>query len=159
MAIKVYSGKIQILSASTTLNATITTFSYIEMADGQLIKNISIKTALEGELRLAFDKGETVELHTNSTNHVFAIRHENGRTFSTTKIGLYVPTYIISLLAIAWAIMCIGFAIQSRNGEEFFWSAVFAAPGIFIARWGFASGSDIRECNQHLEILNPIYID
>lgn len=161
MEIKVYSGKIITLGASTsfTVNgSTVTTFSYIEMSDGQIIKSLRIGNSLEGELRLAFDNGETVELHVNKTYwNVLAIRHENGRVFSV-KPESFGGSYFFSIIAIFMGLIGLAW-LGGRNSGDFGLGVFWIILGILLFWICFKRISDHKQKNKHLEALNPIYID
>lgn len=161
MTINVYSGTIQTLGASTTANGTLTTYSYIEMSDGQMIKNLRIRTALNGELNLAFDEGKTVELCVEGDKNfaeVFAIRHENGRAFSdhtiSTPWGVYFFTFIFGFLVFAGLAWMLG----GKNSGDFGFGLFFFITGILLTRFCLKLIRCHKQKNKHSEALNPIYI-
>jgi len=166
MTINVYSGTIQTLGASTTANGTLTTYSYIEMSDGQMIKNLRIGTALNGELHSAFDEGKTVELYAEGYKsdkkdiaHVFAIRLENGRAFSdhtiSTPWGAYLWTFVFGFLAFFGFV----YMLERHLSQKDWWGLFFFIIGILLT-WFFLKHIRChKQKNKHSEALNPIYIN
>jgi hypothetical protein len=162
MKINVYSGIIQTLGASTTTNGTVTTYSYIEMSDGQMIKNLRIRTGLNGELQLAFNKGETVELSVDSDKDlavVFAIRLENGRAFSDTTISIPWVMYFFTVIFGFLAFVGLAQMLGGKHSDDFGWGLFFFISGILLTRFLLKGIRYAKQRIKYLETLNPIYIN
>lgn len=166
MAVEIVSGKIQTLGASTTTNGAITTYSYIEMSDGQIIKELSITTGLNGELRSAFNAGEAIELYVHTLTGldssygkvIFMVRHENGRAFSS-KIPSSVGNCFYLFLAVLGVLIGIALTLEDKSQHVFGWGATWIIFSIFVAYMNFTGLSRKQECNKHLKALNPICLN
>jgi hypothetical protein len=127
--IKIYEGRITTLGESTSVSdvsaaLTTTTYSYVEFADGQIVRRLKAMSGLNGHVQQGFHKDEFVELHVNEIltgvpdpgAGLLAIRRGDGRLFAhtvpatpinvkTTTMLLFVagillmPFFFIGLLA------------------------------------------------------------
>lgn len=70
---KIVKGTIKELGQSSTMEGgpfTQTTYSYIEMADGQMLKQAVVSMGLDGKLKQAVANNEAVELYTFHTSYL-----------------------------------------------------------------------------------------
>jgi len=64
MEIIIYKSHVKELGgAAVDSSNAATTYSYIELKDGQFLKSVGVSYGLNGVLQLAFEEGEEVELH------------------------------------------------------------------------------------------------
>lgn len=83
-----FQGSIKELGQAAVQTAgtmTMTTYSYIEMSDGQLLKSVMVAMGLDGKLKQALEENQTVELYTcNALKHSFlvGIKMQDGRLYS-----------------------------------------------------------------------------
>jgi hypothetical protein len=111
--IKIYSGRITTLGDSTSVSSssnsltslTTTTYSYVEFADGQIVRSLRSMSGLNGHVREGFQKDEFIELHVNELLTgvpdpgavLLAIRRKDGRLFAH---NVPAPPFIVKLMPI-----------------------------------------------------------
>lgn len=90
MAIQVHRGVLKELGDSTTTSterSSSTLYSYIEIEDGQMLRDVLTASGLDGKLHAALDSAEPVELHVQHgggmPDLLVALRLGEGRTFAT----------------------------------------------------------------------------
>lgn len=90
MAIQIYIGTLKELGSTVDAvdgKVASTTFSYIEFADGRILKNICAIGGLLGKIQTSFDSEEKIELHVmhggKTSDLLVAIKGNDGRTFVT----------------------------------------------------------------------------
>lgn len=120
-------GVIAELGQSSTLDSgttVLTTYSYIEMSDGQMLKQVVVGMGLNGKLKQALDNKESVELYTYQTPYhlylvgiqmggrlyaqlfpveVFAAQKKNVRSLIT--LGVLTTPFLGLGLIVLWSAM------------------------------------------------------
>ncbi len=110
MDFKVFKGKIKAVGDPAkplaTKQTSISTYSYVEMSDGQRIRNLITETGLDGKLKEARATGEDVELHViphpEGTTGLIAVKAGDGKIFATNSIG--VPASKRLLMKAGWVL-------------------------------------------------------
>lgn len=126
LKIEVFSGKINTLGDSVTENGMKHIYSYIEMSDGQIIKKLLTIMGIDGQLKMAFDNNENVDLHVNTmtdgSRGLMAIKMGNGRTYALTISTLpffdrYATIIMILLGVPTIPVFGIGFLLLWGHGK------------------------------------------
>lgn len=149
LKIEVFSGKINTLGDSVTENGMKHIYSYIEMSDGQIIKKLLTIMGLDGQLKMAFDNNENVDLHVNTmtdgSRGLMAIKMGNGRTYALTITTLPFFDRYATIIMIFLGVPTI---------------PVFGIG--FLLLWGAWKTKDtnklFQQSKKYLASLNPIYI-
>ena len=95
MSINTYKGRISVLGDSTTIssgNGSTTTYSYIEMEGGEMIKKFTAFMGIDGLVKTAFENQDLIELHVidtlpgspNLESVVLAIKRGDGKLYATS---------------------------------------------------------------------------
>ncbi|GKT18342.1 hypothetical protein AVHY2522_18430 [Acidovorax sp. SUPP2522] len=134
MAIAIFTGILKELGPSVQEAGErfgSTVYSYIELGDGQMLRNVSVVGGLDGKLGAALDSGESVELHVmqggKKTDLLVAVRGGDGKLFATDLGGSSVMGY-----AMVMGIMILGLGLVPLFGVGlvFLWAGWRSWHGI-----------------------------
>ena len=108
MNIKIYKCVITTLgdaTSTTSQSGTVTVYSYIELASGEMIKKFAATTGLNGNIIQAMKSGDEVELHVmeGTLNMLLCFRGCDGRLFAP---DLLKPPFL--LVIFPWVLILSG---------------------------------------------------
>lgn len=111
-----------VTEASETVASTV--YTYIELADGQMIRNVSVVGGLGGKLDAALDHHDPIELHVmqggKKSDLLIAVRASDGKIFATELGDSSTLSYA---LVISTAVLGLGLIPIFGIGLLFLWGA------------------------------------
>lgn len=87
--------------------AGVTTYSYMELADGTVFTTLRVRTGVSSQLESAITSGETAELHVAQMKKysiLVAIRVGDGRLFGTRIAGPGFGDYCVLAVLVAFGV-------------------------------------------------------
>jgi len=117
---RIYKGVINGIGDGFVIDAVQTTYSYVELSDGQIIKKLIASMGINAKLREACKSAEPIELHVWPSSKrgewvLLAVRMGDGKLFATDSIHYmaiqwWVAAFVMGCgIATIWAL--IGIAI------------------------------------------------
>jgi len=112
--IKTLSNSVSVIGEDKGLSKSAQTYSFIELADGQHIKNVIVMGGLNSKLSEALNNAQRVELHVAKRKNrhlLMAVRMESGQHFAMENPGKGGAFYgLMVIAAIATFFFLVGLA-------------------------------------------------
>jgi hypothetical protein len=175
--VKVTTAGAGISSVGTNTSSSTETYSYIELSNGSILRNVSTSGALDGILRTAIKDSETVDLHISSAKNneilLMAIGTANGRNYAMDGRGfmpiaglvyIMAPAIFLALLGLPFLLVFGEHLITGRVFSFSFWAiAPWLAFGVgLLAWWGayklFSTVGKIRTLTKYNEALPNVIL-
>jgi hypothetical protein len=152
----IYRGKIKATGQATVnVDQGWTVYSFIELEDGQILRDFRSPRGIDGELGIAVKEGLSVELHflevkAKKENRfmLFAVRRPDAKLFATRPL----PLAILKLFCISWAVL-------GALLTFFVITAILGLPMLFIVWVRYKELKVLSKYNAGIRGLsNPILI-
>lgn len=138
MSMKIYVGVLKELGPNVRDAAeqtTSTVYSYIELMDGQMLRNIAVVGGLEGKLDLGLEDHGQVELHImeggKKSDLLVAMKTSDGKTYATDLSGgSWMGHVMVAGLGVIGLCLIPAFGL----GLVFLWAAWRVRHGMNLTR-------------------------